>query len=436
MIRHPNPLATILDSRAEAVVAYCLQSTAGDGVDCSRLDIQARALRDRELHVVLTTCPDCGGRAYQEPECTRILPDGTRETYTPVRCAKRCQGVRRKCYGCNEPFVPTGVQRYCSDACRFAGNIRKRKEAPMSIPENPILTEAQASAEVDQVGPHTVLVCPCGCGRPLKPGNRYGSSGCWRRHRIAGSPEPAPVLARLCECGCGRPIGPRGTRYASIGCASRRPKGKMSDEARANMSAAAKARVARDGYVRPGQPVAYKARQDAQAEVAKLRTELLEATPPEPAAPIRLDPPRGSLSPPPEPVEPDEWGRTHLHEQIARVRRNLAGWRPQTSDDLQRREDLAHTLAALERADSVIRAAQGDLAAAQDRATRQAGEITRLLARQNSRQNSKPMAAMDAILAETDLAAAWAVHWLRRLPNDAARKRAYQLACQMPEVAS
>lgn len=36
---------------------------------------------------------------------------------------------------------------------------------------------------------------------------------------------------------------------------------------------------------------------------------------------------------------------------------------------------------------------------------------------------------------EHDLTVAWVVHWLRRLPNNAARKRAYQLACQMPEVA-
>lgn len=173
--RHPDPLAPLRgESRTEEIIASQLRSTAADlqGMDLAmqqRLKEQARAQKEREARAVVTCCPDCGGRAYLEPEVTRILPDGSSETYTPLRCAKRCKS-------------------------------REKEESPMS--GAPILTE----------------------------------------------PAPDPSPARPCECGCGRPVGPRGKRFASPGCASRL-RGKMSPEARANMSAAAKARVARNGYV-------------------------------------------------------------------------------------------------------------------------------------------------------------------------------------------
>lgn len=82
--------------------------------------------------------------------------------------------------------------------------------------------EACASAEIDEPGPGkavTRLLCPCGCGRALRPGRRYGSSGCWGRHRSQvrskevredvraatppeGLPEPSE---RLREIAKGRP---------------------------------------------------------------------------------------------------------------------------------------------------------------------------------------------------------------------------------------
>lgn len=49
-------------------------------------------------------------------------------------------------------------------------------------------------------------------------------------------------------------------------------------------------------------------------------------------------------------------------------------------------------------------------------------------------EHRKPFTLARPFLEEDELTAAWALHWFRKLPNDAARKRVYQLSCQMPDV--
>ena len=68
--------------------------------------------------------------------------------------------------------------------------------------------------------------CECGCGKPVKPGNRFVHAGHWRtmqaRERLPAPPKKRP----LCACGCGsRTAGGEYKRGHSTRSRSRRGKG-------------------------------------------------------------------------------------------------------------------------------------------------------------------------------------------------------------------
>ncbi len=411
--RHPDPLAPLRgESRTEEIIASQLRSTASElqGMDLAmqqRLEEQAREQKERESRVVVTTCPDCKGRAYQEPQVTRILPDGTRETYTPLRCAKRCKFAGRLCPECRTRFEPNGAQRFCSDPCRVANWNRKTKEDVPMLQPTPVLPKPDPFdepefPEVARLNSTPEQLCACGCGKPVGPrGTRYASSICaLKGKRREVSPEArakmsAAAKARVqregrvgnrildeaqasvavdqagahtelvCPCGCGLPVKPGG-RLAGKNCVSRYHRGrKMGPEARANIAAGARERAARTGMV-CGKPVSPQPDSAGRVQAEPQTTESFGSGGVGEMMMLQ------KMAQPPNPsvCSPDVTDTQALLAEIERLQSELRCW-------TQKRAD---------------------------------------------------------ILATDELDIGQAIHWLRRLPNDAARKRVYQLACQMSDL--
>lgn len=162
-------------------------------------EIRERRLRQQGYD--LTTCPTCGQTA-------------TRETCQVTRGGRTMRQVVLRCWGKADaglvpgsarcaPVVsdPRDCQR-CGSPLEVGAHINRRYCTPcretlkgMTGPQRQRVLQQSVNATID---------CPCGCGRPVRPGNIYHTHGCARRvgRQERAAPSSGPPRPYVCEtCG-------------------------------------------------------------------------------------------------------------------------------------------------------------------------------------------------------------------------------------------
>lgn len=236
-------------------------------------------------------CPTCGASCFQDPPCKVFDGQGNLIREDRKITCLACTRAERQAAFAREgidilrnrprPNWPT-CKCGCGKHCYPGREYRKGHDPDAGI----VIRSKQAGMMGAKL-----CRCRCGCKLPCKPGRswRKGHEEAFALAQLAPEPQlPTPdntpipdnkeVPMSLCPCPCGQPVKP-GNKYASKGCVGRARQGKpLSPNARANVAAANQRRAA--------QPVLPEV--SLQELVGKAHDTIAAAPPGEPFGPVLM----------------------------------------------------------------------------------------------------------------------------------------------------
>lgn len=116
---------------------------------------------------------ECGAMAMLDPPCTVTTKDGSR-----VEQHAKCANTKcKRRWVVQLPDLPATPDLPAPDNAQIPDN-----PAPEPTPLPPTQTVIPKPEEEPMSAPPAI--CPCPCGKPVKPGNKYASKGCVGRARL------------------------------------------------------------------------------------------------------------------------------------------------------------------------------------------------------------------------------------------------------------